>query len=490
MTKTARALAGLALLGASAAPQAGLLDELSAIDINDYAIGLGVSYGDSVYVGDEASSWVYPFVTKFSPADFDNGVLFSRARGYGVRWLADAGWEVGALARMQTLGFGANASQKLDGLEDRGWTVEIAPTLGWRRWPVNIDWTAFVDLFGNHSGTNQLLRFSKSWVFQRGYVTPELGLNYYSSSYVDYYFGVPAPASRADRATYAGTSADGPSLGVAWGYRVKPKWLVTGKYTVEHLGAGITESPIVDTSERRSLSLQFTYDGTLFDELAEPTFANGRTWATLLSLTLADVHADTTIEAPLDDPDGPAGDFSADATLVNFDARVTLGGRHRIDIGLFRALHERSEVSAESELTARDLQVAYGFDLIRDAQKEVTLLAGLHLNELTVTLDGGSGERNARSTVPLPVLGVAATARFAGKLSAQADLRWFMLDADRYSGNQVFAKIALMHHTFEHAELGIGYVLNRLSIDSDEGDFGGHIKSSYGGPSLVLVGSF
>ena len=65
-----------------------------------------------------------------------------------------------------------------------------------------------------------------------------------------------------------------------------------------------------------------------------------------------------------------------------------------------------------------------------------------------------------------------------------------MLDADRHSGNQVFARLAVMHHTFEHAELGIGYVLNRLSVDSDKGDFGGHIKSSYGGPSLVLIGSF
>jgi len=490
VTKTARALAGLALLSASAALQAGLLDELSAIDINDYAIGLGVSYGDSVYVGDDASSWVYPYVTKFSPEDFDTGVLFVRARGYGVRWLADAGWEIGGLARMQTLGFGANGSPKLDGLEDRGWTVEVAPTLGWRRWPVNIDWTAFVDLFRNHTGTNQLLRVSKSFVFQRGYVTPELGLNYYSSSYVDYYFGVSAPATRADRAAYAGTSADGASLGVAWGYRVKPKWLVTGKYSVEHLGSGITDSPIVDTSKRRSLSLQFAYDGTLFDELAEPAFAHGRTWATSLALTLASVDADTTIEPPPDDPAGPAGDFSTEATLVNLDARVTLAGRHRIDVGFFRALHERSDGSTASELTVRDLQVAYGFDLIRDAQKEVTLLAGLHVNELSLIAEPGSGARDARSTAPLPVLGVAATARFANKLSAQADLRWFMLDADRHSGNQVFARLAVMHHTFEHAELGIGYVLNRLSVDSDKGDFGGHIKSSYGGPSLVLIGSF
>ncbi len=153
-----------------------MLDDLRAIDINDYAIGLGTSYSSGVYVDQESSSYLYPYVTKYTPMEFDESVLMMRAGGYGVRWLGDSGWEAGALARPQTLGFGSNASPSLDGLDDRGWTVEVGPTLGWRNDSIRVDWTVFADLLGHHDGTNQVLRLSRPFLFLKGYIVPELGL--------------------------------------------------------------------------------------------------------------------------------------------------------------------------------------------------------------------------------------------------------------------------------------------------------------------------
>ena len=114
---------------------------------------------------------------------------------------------------------------------------------------------------------------SRPFLFLKGYIVPELGLNHYSSDYVDYYFGVP-PTHVGAASPYAGTSASGPSLAVQWGVRVAPHWLVTGKIAVESLDTGITDSPIVATDERRSVSLRFAYDGTLFDALAQPQWDN------------------------------------------------------------------------------------------------------------------------------------------------------------------------------------------------------------------------
>ena len=270
--KATVALAVLAALGAHYAA-AGVLDDLSAIDINDYGIGLGTSYSSGVYVDQESSSYLYPYVTKYTPMEFDESVLMMRAGGYGVRWLGDSGWEVGALARPQTLGYGSNSSPSLDGLDDRGWTLEVGPTLGWRRGSIRVDWTVFADLLGHHDGTNQLLRVSRPFLFLKGYIVPELGLNHYASDYVDYYFGVP-PTNVGAASPYVGASASGPSLAVQWGVRVAPHWLVTGRVAVESLGTGITDSPIVAASERRSVSLHFAYDGTLFDELAQPQWDN------------------------------------------------------------------------------------------------------------------------------------------------------------------------------------------------------------------------
>ena len=60
----------------------------------------------------------------------------------------------------------------------------------------------------------------------------------------------------------------------------------------------------------------------------------------------------------------------------------------------------------------------------------------------------------------------------------------------RDPGYQAFAPFVLLHQTFRRTQLGIGYVFNRVALDSDEGDFGARLVSTYQGPSLVVLGSF
>ena len=110
----------------------------------------------------------------------------------------------------------------------------------------------------------------------------------------------------------------------------------------------------------------------------------------------------------------------------------------------------------------------------------MTLLAGVHIGEFSVdAADGAATDGVARSTIPLPVVGASAVARFMGNWSANADLRAFLLHADRYSGYQAFARFALLHQTFRRTQLGIGYVFNRVALDSDERDFGARLVSTY-----------
>jgi len=485
------AVAAAAALGAHHAA-AGVLDDLRAIDINDYAIGLGTSHSDNLYVDQESSSYLYPYVTRFAPTQFDEGVLMTRAGGYGVRWLGDSGWEFGALGRPQNLGFASNASASLEGQDDRGWTIEVGPTLGWRGDSIRVDWTVYADLFGHHDGTNQILRFSRPFVFPKGYVVPELGLNHYTSDYVDYYFGVPPPLVGGAGTAYVGTRASGPSLGVQWGIRVAPQWLVTGKIAVESLGGGVTDSPIVAASERRSVWLRFAYDGTLFDELAPPRMDNERerSWRVGLALIVAGVRADASVEPTRPDV-GARRDFATRAELVNAEASILVAQRHRVSVGWFSVLNAHAGDLGQTELGLRDLHLAYGFDLIRDAQKTVTLLGGVHIGEFSVeAVEGAASDAVARSTIPLPLVGVSAAARFMGNWSGHGDLRAFLLNDDRYSGYQAFVRIALLHQTFRRTQLGIGYVFNRVSLDSDEVDFGARLVSTYRGPSLVVLGSF
>ena len=121
--KASVAFAAAAALGAHDFAAAGVLDDLRAIDINDYAIGLGAAYSSGVYVDQESSSYLYPYVTKYTPMEFDESVLMMRAGGYGVRWLGDSGWEAGALARPQRW-----ASARTRRLRSRGWMTAAGPS--------------------------------------------------------------------------------------------------------------------------------------------------------------------------------------------------------------------------------------------------------------------------------------------------------------------------------------------------------------------------
>jgi outer membrane protein len=195
-----------------------LVEDLRAIDLNDFAVGIGVSTTENIYVDGGDSQTPYPYLTKLVPSALDDGVTFGRDGAYGVRWLSKNGFEIGALAKLQTLGYEASDSETFAGLADRAWTVEVGPSLGWRG-PVHVDWTAFVDLLRNHRGSSHVVRLSMPRAYPRGYLIPEIGFHRYTRQFVDYYYGVPVEAALPGRPAFEGEPANGLSLGLAWGVR-------------------------------------------------------------------------------------------------------------------------------------------------------------------------------------------------------------------------------------------------------------------------------
>jgi outer membrane protein len=448
---------------------AGLLDSLRAIDINDYAVGIGISQTENVYVDASDSRTIYPYLTKLVPSALDDGVTFGRDGAYGIRWLSQSGFEIGALAKLQTLGYEASDSELFAGLADRAWTIEVGPTFGWRG-PVHVDWTAFVDLLRNHGGSSQLVRLSVPRAFARGYLIPEVAYHRYTRQFVDYYYGVPAEAAMPGRPSFAGEPADGVSLGLAWGVRVAPHWIFTGAVDVERFGSEISESPLVEDAEQSRLTLQFSYDGA-------PFYAPD-------SADFFPVNLDVGIAAV----EGDIAEASSDA-LGYFDVSVRLARRHRVVFGGFDTTYSRVlAAGADTEMRIRNLQLLYGFDVLDDRQKNVTVQAGLHVDKLSSQDDalGLSG----RTAVPLPMLAVDAAAHFESRFSIRAKLHLLMLDGDGYSGRQMFASFGLYHHTFQSVSIGVGYVFNRIALRTGNADVQARIEPLHQGPSLLISASF
>jgi outer membrane scaffolding protein for murein synthesis (MipA/OmpV family) len=446
-----------------------LIEELRAIDLNDYAVGLGVSTTENIYVDGGDSQTVYPYLTKLLPSALDDGVTFSRDGAYGVRWLSKNGFEVGALARLQTLGYEADDSELFTGLADHAWTVEVGPSVGWRG-PVHVDWTAFVDLLRNQHGSNQMVRLSLPRAYPRGYLIPEIAYHRYTRQFVDYYYGVPAEAALPSRPAFEGEATNGLSLGLAWGVSVTPHWNLTGAVDIERFGSGISDSPLVDDDDQTRLSLQVTYDGAPFyaPDAAESFPVN-------LDFGFAEI-------------DSGSADISKDS-LGYFEAAIRFAGRHRLVVGAFDATYSRAlDAGGDSEIRIRNLQLLYGYDLLDDRQKTVTVEAGLHVDKLSAEVDALA--LPGRTAKPLPLFAVDAAARFKGRLSIRAKLHLLMLDGEGYSGRQMFASFGVFHQTFAHASFGVGYVFNRIALRTGNTELAAELEPLHQGPSLLVAASF
>jgi outer membrane scaffolding protein for murein synthesis (MipA/OmpV family) len=479
-----RWLVAAAAAGLSQIAAAGLRERLQDFDLNDFAVGAGFAAMESPYAGVRDSVSVYPAIASLFPGAFDDDLAFNRDGGYGVRWAPPSGLELGALIRYQSLGFESSDSPALAGLPDRPWTLEIGPSIGWRAWPVHVDYTAFVDLLRHHTGASQMLRFSLPKRWERSYVIPEIGLRRYGTSFVDYYFGVPGAAATADRPAYAGSAADGWSAGVSWGAQLGPRWLVSGRVSVEEFGSAISASPIVETDRRGYVSLQAAYLQPLWRSKVPAAGASAALDRPAVTLTMAAAAADT--HAWLTSLAERAGaDRAGDAALAYLDAGVRLGGRHRLEIERYAASRDSAAVGAELD----DWRASYAFAALDDPQKEVTVDAGLHVMRLDLELAGTPAAGATRRSPPLPALGVSAEARFPRKLAVTGQLRWSLLDLDPREGRRLFISVGMTHRTFAHVALGFGYVLDRLSLDLGD-SVTSALDLDYRGPSFTVTGYF
>jgi outer membrane protein len=446
-----------------------LIEDLRAIDLNDYAVGIGVTTTENIYVDAGDSQTAYPYLTKLVPSALDDGVTFGREGGYGVRWLSNNGFEIGALAKFQNLGYEAGDSEMLAGLGDHAWTIEVGPSLGWRG-PVHVDWTAFVDLLRNHNGSNHVVRLSLPRAYPRGYLIPEIGFHRYTRKFVDYYYGVPVEAALPERPAFEGEPANGVSLGLAWGVRMTPRWVLTGVIDFERFGSEISDSPLVDDDDQSRLTLQITYDEAPFyaPEAAESSPVN-------LDFGFAEM-------------DSGSADVASDS-LGYFEAAIRFARRHRVVVGAFDAAYTHApDAGPDSEIQIRNLHLLYGYDVLDDRQKTVTVEAGLHVDKLSAEDD--ALELPGRTAKPLPLLAVDAAVHFKRRVSIRAKLDLLMLDGEGYSGRQLFASFGVFHHTFAHASFGVGYVFNRIALRTGNPELAAQIEPLHQGPSLLVAASF
>ena len=147
-------------------------------------------------------------------------------------------------------------------------------------------------------------------------------------------------------------------------------------------------------------------------------------------------------------------------------------------------------VTAESELTVAQLSYDYAF--LRRDNYELAGGIGLHIMDLglglkaTLTAQGGSVSRavdeSATTTAPLPVLGLRGMWRLPHNFYLTAQVQYFYLEFDPYSGSLTDLKATVVWQATEHFGIGVGYNDFGFRFDLDDEDrFNGRLRWNYGG---------
>jgi outer membrane scaffolding protein for murein synthesis (MipA/OmpV family) len=491
-----------------------ILDYIRDYDLNDYALGLGVSAEQNPYLGAENSAYAYPYLTSFRHSSLTDDWILIRDGELGFRWVTDNGWELGAIGRIQTLGFGNPKTDDLLGMSDRKWALELGPTIGWRGWPVHINWTTYVEPSDRHGGLVSQLAFLLPIETSRGYFVPSIEISHQSDDYANYYYSVTSAEATPLRPIYQASASTNVAAKLRWGYAFSDKWLLTGKIGFEKLGSEIMASPIINRDRVWSAGVALAYNANVFmPREYEGPVARERDFELRISgfndLVDTKVARDTSDGVPGFETDIEEFLGVADKeTVLQVDASVRIGFHHKLEFGYFQ-LGRKSVTTLASDLEfgdqvfaadtdlnvhvdARVFRAGYAYSLIRNAQLEFSVMAGVHSINLETDINSDSTSQRARSKAgtPLPVVGAQASVYLRDDTKVGAKLQIFRTDFHHYEGSLNFATLDVQHHLTDRVSLGVGYNFYGVKLTSRNNELNGYLKVRHHGPLIFLAAGF
>ncbi len=501
----------LFMLVAPPAYAGSILDYIRNYDLNNYALGVAYSVSQKPYLGSDNSGFAYPYLTSFRHNAFTDDWLILTGGEAGFRWVSQGGWILGAAGRVNTQGTGVNAIGDLLGLDSRNWAVEISPVIGWRRWPVHLEMRHYVEVFSDYGGPATELWVSLPREFGRGWAVPSIRLIRHSAERNRYYYGLSADEIPGVDPYDPGASSN-LKLDLNVGFAISDKWLLSGRVSHEWLGSEITDSPIVTRDGLWSGSIGIAYNNDVFrglsyagDSFKLPGFE--------LRAGIYKNHTDSKV-IRLPAGGGPAEEVDLEDVLgvntkddvLHLEAIIRFAHFHRIQIGYFELGRESTKILLEDLVIGDELfpagttievgsdleiwRAAYGFSLMNDAQKELGVLAGVHMTKVDAVVAAPETGQIVESELdtPLPVVGAFGSVALGEKTDLTASLEIFRLEFDRYEGSLNAFYLGLNHYFTDKIGAGIGFNYYAMNLDSPDQGLRGSFEIRHHGP--VIFGSF
>jgi hypothetical protein len=146
----------------------------------------------------------------------------------------------------------------------------------------------------------------------------------------------------------------------------------------------------------------------------------------------------------------------------------------------------------DSRTNAKTLTISYGYSVIRDAQKELGVMAGVHFTGFETNIAStttGQVERSKAET-PLPVLGAFASLFLREKLTFNAKLQIFRTDFDGYEGSLNYGTFDLQRRIGESFSVGLGYSYYSMKLTSSDSNVNGYLQVRHHGPVAFFTAGF
>lgn len=241
------ALAALCLLTLEGA-------QAQATEESRFGLGLGVAYGQPAYREADTKASPVPYII------------------HETRWTSVVGpiYDIKAFStpslslRLRSrYGFGegyqADDSPYLTDMATRKRSFWLGGAAVWQT-PFA---TVSADLLGDASRKSKGSRFSlaveRRFASGRFDLTPRLAVQGLDRRFVDYYYGVRTSEATSQRRAYTGQSTINTELALSIGYALAPGQRLMFDLSNTQLGAGITDSPLVQRSNLTSARLGYLY---------------------------------------------------------------------------------------------------------------------------------------------------------------------------------------------------------------------------------------
>lgn len=225
----------------------------SAQPAGTWALGGGVAAVDKGYRDIDRDVLALPLIS------YESKWISATVPTLDVKLYTSETLSLRARVRYARDGYDADDSPYLAGMDDRKGGIWLGGAMVWKTPFAQVSAEVLHDASGESKSARAKVQAERRFGFGAFGVSPRVGVEWVDRKFVDYYYGVRTTEVRPGRAAYQGDTAANVEGGLRFDYQVAPRQTVFVDVRATRFGSSIKDSPLVDQSGQRGVSLGYLY---------------------------------------------------------------------------------------------------------------------------------------------------------------------------------------------------------------------------------------